>query len=260
MEGALDAIITMDYEGRILEFNPAAERMFGLAAAEAVGREMAELIVPESSATGTAKGWPVTSSRGRRMILNRRLEMPALRSDGSEFPVELAISRISGEGPPLFTGFVRDITDRKRSEEERADLLARERRARSAAEAAEGRAAFLAEASATLASSLDYPTTLSSVARLLVPRIADGCAVDMLDAAGRLRRLVTSHPDPARVAASEQVASRYPPVLGAPHGVGARRGDRRGGDPERGHRRDAARDGAGRRALPAAPRTCASFP
>ena len=116
--------------------------------------------------------------------MNRRLEMPALRHDGSEFPAELTISRIPGEGPPVFTGFVRDITQRKSSEEEKADLLARERSARSAAEAAEGRAAFLAEASATLASSLDYPTTLSSVARLLVPRIADGCAVDMVDEKG----------------------------------------------------------------------------
>jgi PAS domain S-box-containing protein len=220
LEGALDAIITMDYEGRVLEFNPAAERMFGLAAAQAVGREMAGLILPGRLRERHHEGLARYLITGQSKVLNHRLEMPALRSDGSEFPVELTISRISGEGPPIFTGFVRDITDRIRSEAERADLLARERTARSAAEAAEGRAAFLAEASATLASSLDYTTTLSSVTRLLVPRIADGCAVDMLDRAGRLRRLVTSHADPSRVAASEQVASRYPPVLGAPHGVG----------------------------------------
>jgi PAS domain S-box-containing protein len=220
LEGALDGIITMDYEGRILEFNPAAERMFGLTAEQAVGREMAELIIPESLRERHREGLARYLITGQAKILNRRLEMPALRSDGSQFPVELTISRISGGGPPVFTGFVRDITVRVRSEEERADLLGRERRARSAAEAAEARAAFLAEASATLASSLDYPTTLSSVARLLVPRIADGCAVDILDSKGGLRRLVTSHADPSRVAASEQVASRYPPMLGAAHGVG----------------------------------------
>ena len=220
LEGALDAIITMDYEGRVLEFNPAAERMFGVSAEQAIGREMADLIVPEGLRERHREGLARYLVTGQTTILNRRLEMPALRADGKKFPVELAISRISGGGPPVFTGFVRDITVRVRSEEERADLLSRERRARSAAEAAEGRAAFLAEASATLASSLDYPTTLSSVARLLVPRIADGCAVDMLDGAGQLRRLATSHPDPARVAASEQLASRYPPALGAPHGAG----------------------------------------
>jgi PAS domain S-box-containing protein len=220
LEGALDAIITMDYEGRVLEFNPAAERMFGFASAHAVGRKMVEMIIPERLREPHREGLARYLLTGQEKILNRRLEMPALRCDGSEFPVELAISRIPGEGPPVFTGFVRDITERNRSEEEKSDLLARERSARSAAEAAEGRAAFLAEASATLASSLDYPTTLSSVARLLVPRIADGCAVDMLDEKGRLRRLVTSHSDPSRVAASEELALRYPPVLGAAHGVG----------------------------------------
>jgi PAS domain S-box-containing protein len=220
LEGALDAIITMDYEGRVLEFNPAAERMFGLGAAQVVGRELAELIMPERLRERHREGLARYLITGQAKILNRRLEMPALRSDGSEIPVELTISRISGEGPPVFTGFVRDITDRKSSEEEKTDLLARERRARSAAEAAEARAAFLAEASATLASSLDYPTTLSSVARLLVPRIADGCAVDILDGKGTLRRLVTSHADASRVAASERVSSRYPPMLGAAHGVG----------------------------------------
>jgi GAF domain-containing protein len=115
---------------------------------------------------------------------------------------------------------MRDITDRKRSEEERADLLAREQQARAAAETAREREAFLAEASAVLASSLDHRTTLASVARLVVPRIADGCAVDMIDSEGQLRRLVTSHSDPSRVAAAEDVASRYPPRLGALHGTG----------------------------------------
>jgi PAS domain S-box-containing protein len=219
LEGALDAIITIDYEGRVLEFNPAAERLFGLSAGEAVGREMAELIIPTRLQDSHREGLARYLVTGEARVLNRRLEMPARRSDGTEFSVELTISRISGEGPPVFTGFVRDITDRKRSEAERADLLARERRARAAAEAAESRSAFLADASAVLSSSLDYRTTLASVARLLVPRIADGCAVDMLEG-GRLRRLATSHSDPLRVAAAEQVAGRYPAEVGAPHGAG----------------------------------------
>jgi PAS domain S-box-containing protein len=85
---------------------------------------------------------------------------------------------------------------------------------------AEARAAFLAEASAALASSLDYRTTLASVAQLLVPRIADGSAVDMLDANGQLSRVTTSHSDPSRALAAQEVANRYPPELGAPHGAG----------------------------------------
>ena len=218
--GAPDAIITIDFEGRVIEFNPAAEGMFGRFESDVRGREMAELIIPEQFRDRHREGMARYLITGEGGILNHRLEMTALRADGSEFPVELTITQISGEGPPVFCGFVRDITDRKHSEEERTDLLAREQRARLVAEAAEGRAAFLAEASAALASSLDYRTTLASVARLIVPRIADACAVDMLDGEGRLRRLATSHSDPSRIASAEEVARRYPPDLRAPHGAG----------------------------------------
>lgn len=218
--GALDAIITMDFEGRVIEFNPAAEKMFGRIESEVVGKEMAELIMPERLRDRHREGMAQYLITGHGRILNRRLEMTALRSDGSEFPVELTITQISGEGPPVFCGFARDITDRKRSEEERAGLLEREQRARAAAEAAQARAAFLAEASAALASSLDYRTTLASVVRLLVPRIADGSAVDMLDAKGRLSRVATGHSDPSRAAAAQELANRYPPEVGAPHGAG----------------------------------------
>lgn len=218
--GALDAIITMDFEGRVIEFNPAAEKMFGRIESEVAGKEMAELIMPERLRDRHREGMAQYLITGHGRILNRRLEMTALRSDGSEFPVELTITQISGEGPPVFCGFARDITDRKRSEEERAGLLEREQRARAAAEAAQARAAFLAEASAALASSLDYRTTLASVVRLLVPRIADGSAVDMLDAKGRLSRVATGHSDPSRAAAAQELANRYPPEVGAPHGAG----------------------------------------
>jgi PAS domain S-box-containing protein len=218
--GALDAIITMDFEGRVIEFNPAAEKMFGRIESEVAGKEMAELIMPERLRDRHREGMARYLITGHGRILNRRLEMTTLRSDGSEFPVELTITQISGEGPPVFCGFARDITDRKRSEEERAGLLEREQRARAAAEAAQARAAFLAEASAALASSLDYRTTLASVVRLLVPRIADGSAVDMLDAKGRLSRVATGHSDPSRAAAAQEIANRYPPELGAPHGAG----------------------------------------
>jgi len=218
--GALDAIITLDSEGRVLEFNPAAEKMFGWIESEVAGKEMAEWIIPERFRDRHREGMARYLLTGHGSILNRRLEMTALRSDGSEFPVELTITQISGEGSPVFCGFVRDITDRRRSEEERTGLLEREQRARAAAESAQARAAFLAEASAVLASSLDYRTTLASVAQLLVPRIADGSAVDMLDARGQLSRVATSHSDPSRARAAQEVADRYPPKLGAPHGAG----------------------------------------
>jgi PAS domain S-box-containing protein len=217
LEGAFDAIITIDYEGRILEFNPAAERLFGFVAEEAIGRELGELIIPERLREEHRKGMARYLVTREAPVLNRRLEMPALRADGTEFPVELTVSRISGEGPLAFTGFVRDITARRRAEAERADLLAREQRARATAEVAESRSAFLAEASATLSSSLEYRATLATVARLAVPKIADWCAVDILDGKGDLRRLATSHDDLGRAPGTEQLV-RYPADLDAPHG------------------------------------------
>ena len=93
---------------------------------------------------------------------------------------------------------------------ERARLYEAERAARQHAESTREQVAFLAEASQVLASSLDYRATLATVARLAVPRLADWCAVDIVDAHGRLRRLAISHPDPAKVEAVWAMSHRYP--------------------------------------------------
>jgi PAS domain S-box-containing protein len=118
LESALDAIITMDHEGKILEFNPAAEKTFGYPRAEVIGRDLAELgILPERRAReGDTPASPLAMGQG--LVLGKRLEMPAMRADGSEFPIELSVSQIPMDGPPLFTGYLRDITERKRLERE----------------------------------------------------------------------------------------------------------------------------------------------
>src|SRR5439155_1164364 len=89
-----------------------------------------------------------------------------------------------------------DVTERERSELERGELLAREQAARVAAEAAERRGAFLADASSALAGSLDYQTTLASLAHLAVPFLADWCKIDMLEPDGGLRRIAIAYADP----------------------------------------------------------------
>jgi PAS domain S-box-containing protein len=132
---ALDAIVTMDGDGRVLEFNPSAERMFGLRARDALGRDLATLIVPERLRAAHRAGLARQLHTGERGLLDRRLEMPALRAGGTEFTVEVAITRVPDSEPPLFTGFMRDVTARKRAEAERAQLLANEQRARAQAEA-----------------------------------------------------------------------------------------------------------------------------
>ncbi|MBC7822232.1 MAG: PAS domain S-box protein, partial [Planctomycetaceae bacterium] len=119
LDTALDAVIVMDHQGRIADFNPAAEQVFGHARAEAIGKPLAELIIPPKMRVAHYKGLAHFLKTGEGPVLGQRLELSALRSDGSEFPVELSIVCIPGSDPPLFTGFLRDITDRKQAE---ADL------------------------------------------------------------------------------------------------------------------------------------------
>ena len=118
LESALDCIISIDDRGRVLEFNPAAERTFGYTADEVVGREMAELIVPPSLRDQHRQGLVRLLETSSPRLLNRRVEIEAMRSDGTEFPVELTITKIRLGERTIFTGFVRDITDRRRAEQE----------------------------------------------------------------------------------------------------------------------------------------------
>lgn len=118
LETALDAIITIDHESKVLEFNPAAEAMFGWTAAEAIGQRLDDLIVPQKQRAKHRKGMQRYLSTGSGPLLGKRIELIALRADGTEFPVEVAIVPIDVGGPPVFTGQVRDLTERKRWEEE----------------------------------------------------------------------------------------------------------------------------------------------
>jgi PAS domain S-box-containing protein len=116
LESALDAIVTIDHEGKIVEFNPAAEETFGYSRSEAMGKVMADLIIPPVMRAAHRHGMAHYLATGEGPLLNRRIEITAMRAGGTFFPVELAITRIKLPGPPLFTAHVRDITERKRAE------------------------------------------------------------------------------------------------------------------------------------------------
>jgi PAS domain S-box-containing protein len=118
LDSVLDCIVTIDHEGRITEFNPAAEHTFGRSRDEVVGRSLAEVMIPPSLREKHRQGLARYLATGEARFLGKRVEMTAIRADGSEFPVELTITRIQSDGPPNFTGYLRDITQRKRSEEE----------------------------------------------------------------------------------------------------------------------------------------------
>lgn len=135
LETALDAIITMDHRGLITEFNPAAERMFDRTHEHAVGRELATLIIPPPLRESHRDGLRRYLETGSGPFIDRRIDTTAMRADGTMFPVEISITRVPTD-PPMFTGFVRDVTDRVAAERERGQLLERELAARQQAEAA----------------------------------------------------------------------------------------------------------------------------
>ena len=118
LEGALDAVVSMDADGRVIGWNKAAEAIFGYQADDAVGREMAELIVPPALRDAHRRGLARFVETREGVVLDQRLELTGMRRDGSEFPVELTITRIALPGRPTFTGYLRDITERVQADRE----------------------------------------------------------------------------------------------------------------------------------------------
>jgi PAS domain S-box-containing protein len=176
IESAMDAFVMMDHEGKIVEFNPAAERTFGYAREDVIGREMAGLLIPPYLRERHKRGLARFLAGGDAPIFGKRIELTGMRSDGSEFPVELTIDEVTGSQPPVFSGFIRDITRRRGNE----DALK-----------------FLVEATAALDTSLDLDTIAQTLAHMTVPYLADGCMVDVLEEGGTIRRVGAAAADPS---------------------------------------------------------------
>src|SRR5262245_55775263 len=118
LEAALDAVITMDHRGVVLGWNGAAEAVCGYTEGEARGEELADLVVPPSLRDAHRHGLARFLETEDAVVLDRRLELTGMRKGGEEFPVELTITRIALPGLPVFTGYVRDITERKLADAE----------------------------------------------------------------------------------------------------------------------------------------------
>jgi len=118
IDTALDTVITMDGRGVICDWNPRAEVLFGWSREEAIGQVVHELIIPQQFREAHVRGLSRYLSTGEGPILNRRIEVTALRRSGEEFPVELSIAPILDQRVPMFCGFIHDITKRKAAEEE----------------------------------------------------------------------------------------------------------------------------------------------
>ncbi len=178
LDGAPDAILLVDGTGVIRLVNERAERLFGYARSQLLGRP-STLVLPDDV----------------RAARDVQRDVYGLRRDGSRFLAEINVSPLVTDGGRLITAVVRDVTDRRRLEDDRVDR-GRAEVARAHAEEIGRRASFLAEASRVLAASLDYEATLRSVARVAIPYLADYVLVDVLETQGRLRRLAAAHRDP----------------------------------------------------------------
>jgi signal transduction histidine kinase/PAS domain-containing protein len=147
-------------------------------------------------------------------------EMAIVRADGEKRIIRSVVAPIQmGGRVDLVVSVTTDITDAKRYERERAELLAREREARARAESAEAGQRFLSEATAILGSSLDYEKTLERIAALAVPWLADWCSVDLIADDGKLRTVSLTHADPAKLEAARKLAERYAVRADAPFGA-----------------------------------------
>ena len=184
---AADAIITIDEAQRITFFNAGAEKIFGYAKTDVIGRDLGMLLPARLRDAHRAHIAAFLGEDGApsRQMADRGAAIVGVRNGGEEFPAEAAISKLEIGGKKLLTVALRDITERKRVEMEQR---------------------VLAEAGAALASSLNYAQTLESIAELVVRHAADLCVVDILEQDAKVRRLTVAHADPAKRAACEALA------------------------------------------------------
>jgi PAS domain S-box-containing protein len=117
INSALSAVEVINSSGKIIDWNVRAEKMFGWTYENAIGRELAETIVPPQFREAHRRGLKHFFATGEGPVINQLVELSAIRSDGSEFPIELSISVIKTDGTDTFCGFITDITERKRAEE-----------------------------------------------------------------------------------------------------------------------------------------------
>ena len=174
---AADAIISIDEDQRVTIFNDGAERIFGYPRSEVLGHPL-DLLLParlRAQHRRDVEGFGAGHTTARQMG-ERNAEIVGLRKSGEEFPAEAAISKLDSGGKTLLTVALRDITERRRTELEQE---------------------VIAEAGTVLASSLNYEQTLAAIARLIVPRVTDLCAVDIVEDPD-LVRLTWTPADPAK--------------------------------------------------------------
>jgi PAS domain S-box-containing protein len=213
LSGIADGVTVHDRQFRLLFVNDAAARATGYASAEEMlSAPPGDFLLKFELLTADGSPFDLEQLPGRCVARGAPYAEAVIRNrsrtTGAERWSEVKARPVSMNGEPsLIINVFHDITD----------LV----RARTDADTARARAQFLARASSVLSSSLDYEATLSSIAALVVPELADWCSVEVLQEDGELKRLAVAHVDPARVRWATDYRKRYPTDLSAPTGVGA---------------------------------------
>jgi PAS domain S-box-containing protein len=197
------AIFLLAPDGTVASWNRGAARIKGYSAQEILGRHFSCFYTDEDRSAGKPEAMLAIAQRGGQVVQ----EGWRVRKDGSRFWADVELTALFDEAGALrgFAKVTRDLSER-RTAEENAYRLVHEAANLKEAEAARRRYAFLAEASRVLSSSLDLPTTLQNIARLVVPTLGDYCVVGVMEPDGSLRQ----------VAESPAVACAEPPALGSP--------------------------------------------
>ncbi|MFB3854154.1 MAG: ATP-binding protein [Vicinamibacterales bacterium] len=208
LESAPYAVLTVDERGKIVLANSQAELLFGYPRQDLLGASIEQLLPEDLRAVHSAHRQDYHANP-RVRPMGPGLDLRARRRDGNTFPAEISLSPLETDHGTLVTAIVRDVSEERRAQDERARLI-REQAARIEAEATERRSAFLADISTVVSSSLDYHTTLSNVARLVVPDLADWCSIEMATDDGRIEQLAVAHVDPDKVRWAREVRQRFP--------------------------------------------------
>ena len=183
-ESAMDAILAVDGAGAVAELNPAAEVMFGRDRDAALGAPLVDWLAPGSGRDAIAQ----LLADGASPVLGARVELTAVRADGTAFPAELSITRVGREAPASYTVFVRDLTESHRARDE---LVRGRDRLRALAR--------VSDAFAAVATS--YQPLLDQIARTVTDIVGDGCVVTLLSDDGEhLYNAANAHRDPAQEA------------------------------------------------------------
>ncbi|MBA2732775.1 MAG: PAS domain S-box protein, partial [Acidobacteria bacterium] len=195
LENANDIIYTHDLQGNYLTINRACEEITGYTRKEILGGlNIAQVVAPEHLELAKEMTRRKLSDPSQTVY-----EVDIITKEGRRLTLEISTRIAWRDGQPAAVeGIARDVTERKR---------------------AETALKFLSEAGDVIASSLDYETTLASVARMAVPTLADWCTVDVLEDDRTLKRLAVAHVDQGKVEWAYELQKRYPPDMDAPRGI-----------------------------------------